>query len=162
MSRFLSGRDMRATVAVAVGRVPRIVSALSFLALSVSSAFANTSTPPVLGIDVYGGNGVMNWNQIAGTGIQFAWAKATQGNYYHDAQLPNNEANATAAGVYIGTYDFADPTACSPLTEATYFVNYASQYGAFNTGKLLPALDMESVGATINGAANLTAWINSW
>ena len=104
----------------------------------------------------------MNWNQIAGAGIQFAWAKATQGNYYHDAQLPNNEANATAAGVYIGTYDFADPTACSPLTEATYFVNYASQYGAFNTGKLLPALDMETVGSTINGAANLTAWVNAW
>ncbi len=160
--RDVAGGDMRAAIGMAVIRVPRFLSALGCLAFSISSAVANTSTPPVLGIDVYNGNGTMNWNQIASSGIQFAWAKATQGNYYRDAQLPNNEPHATASGVYIGCYDFADPTACSPLTEATYFVNYASQYGAFNTGKLLPALDMESVGSTINGAADLTSWINDW
>ena len=154
---------MRVTLASAVGAMARILSAaVVCFVLRGSSALANTSSPPVLGIDVYGGNGTMNWSQIASSGIQFAWAKASQGNYYQDAQLPNNESNGTGNGVYIGAYDFADPTACSPLTEATYFVNYASQHGAFNTGKLLPALDMESVGTSINGAPNLTTWINNW
>ncbi len=136
--------------------------AVGLIVVGGNPVLANTSSPPVLGIDVYAGNGTMNWSQIAANGIQFAWAKGTQGNYYRDAQLDNNETGATANGVYIGTYDFADPTACSPLTEATYFVNYVSAHGTFNTGKLLPALDMESVGSTINGAPNLTTWINDW
>ncbi|HKD35865.1 MAG TPA: glycoside hydrolase family 25 protein, partial [Pirellulales bacterium] len=136
--------------------------AYGLMIVGAKPAVANTTSPPVLGIDVYAGNGTMNWSQIASNGIQFAWAKGTQGNYYTDAQLPNNESGATASGVYVGTYDFADPTTCSPLTEATYFVNYASANGAFNTGKLLPVLDMESVGTTINGAPNLTTWINNW
>jgi autotransporter-associated beta strand protein len=154
---------MRVTLASAVSALAGILSAAGgCFALCGGSALANTSSPPVLGIDVYNGNGTMNWSQIASNGIQFAWAKATQGNYYQDAQLPNNESNGTGNGVYIGAYDFADPTACSPLTEATYFVNYASQHGALNTGKLLPTLDMESVGSTINGASSLTTWINNW
>jgi autotransporter-associated beta strand protein len=154
---------MRSPFVSAVGPLAGMLCALCYsFALSRHAALANTSSPPVLGIDVFNGNGTMNWSQIASNGIQFAWAKATQGNYYQDAQLQNNESGGTSNGVYIGAYDFADPTRCSPLTEATYFVNYASQYGAFNTGKLLPALDMESVGSSINGAANLTAWINDW
>ena len=139
---------MRAKLATAVRPGAAVVGALvaALIATAGNPLQANTSNPPVLGIDVYADNGTMNWATLHSNGIQFAWAKATQGNYYEDAQLSNNESGATSNSVYIGAYDFADPTNCSPLTEATYFVNYASQYGAFNTGKLLPALDMESVG----------------
>src|ERR1700722_1846455 len=123
---------MRVTLSLAVSAMAGILSAgAGCFVLYSSSALANTGSPPILGIDVYNGKGTMNWSQIASSGIQFAWAKATQGNYYQDAQLPNNESNGTGNGVYIGAYDFADPTACSPLTEDTYFVNYASQHGAF-------------------------------
>ena len=56
------------------------------------------STSPVLGIDVYAGNGTMNWSQIAATGIQFTMVKATQGDAasdnYQDPQLSNNETGA--------------------------------------------------------------------
>lgn len=153
---------MQSRFASAVGVAAAICCALGLLFSSACPASANTSSPPVLGLDVYADNGTMNWSELAASGIQFAWAKATQGNYYQDAQLSNNESGATANGIYVGAYDFADPTNCTPLTEATYFVNYASQYGAFDTGKLLPALDMESVGSTIDGASSLTAWINAW
>ena len=124
------------------------------------------STSPVLGIDVYAGNGTMNWSQIAATGIQFTMVKATQGDAasdnYQDPQLSNNETGATANGIYVGCYDFADPSTVTPTAEASYFVSYAQQYGSFNTGKLLPMLDMENDQGPIDGASSLNAWINAW
>ena len=115
-----------------------------------------------LGIDVSNYQGTINWNAAAGTGIQFAWAKATEGVSYTDPYLPNNEFNGTAAGVSIGAYDFAHPEANTPMAEAQYFVNYASQYGAFQGGHLAPALDLETGGGAHVGATSLGAWVSAW
>ncbi len=159
---------MRVRFASAVGLAWVVACTLAtFFGLLSNPAFAQiNSTSPVLGLDVYGGNGTMNWSQIAGTGIQFAMVKATQGDAtsdnYQDPQLANNESGATANGIYIGAYDFADPSTVTPAAEASYFVNYAQQFGSFNTGKLLPMLDMENDQGPIAGASSLNAWINAW
>jgi len=117
----------------------------------------------VYGLDIYAGNGTMNWPLIAGAGRQFCEAKATEGVSYEDDQLSNNETNATANGVLIGAYDFCHPEDNTPSAEANYFYNYAKQYGAFNSSKFIPMLDLEDgAGDTIDGASNLATWAVDW
>jgi GH25 family lysozyme M1 (1,4-beta-N-acetylmuramidase) len=135
--------------------------AVAFSMLAVAPSSTPGATQP-LGIDVSNYQGTINWNSVAGTGISFAWAKATEGVSYTDPYLQNNEQNGTAAGVSIGAYDFAHPELNTPLAEAQYFVNYASQYGAFQGGHLAPALDLETGNGAHVGASSLGAWVSAW
>jgi GH25 family lysozyme M1 (1,4-beta-N-acetylmuramidase) len=129
----------------------------------LSSLVATTARATVYGLDVYAGNGTMNWPLIAGGGKDFSWVKATEGTYYQDANLGTNETNGTAAGMLIGCYDFAQPASYSPTTEADYFINFASSKGAFAAGKLAPALDLETgLGGAVVGASSLSAWAQAW
>ena len=135
--------------------------AVGFL-MFMASPSATRAATQALGIDVSNYQGTINWNSVAGTGISFAWAKATEGVSYTDRYLQNNEQNGTAAGVSIGAYDFAHPELNTPLAEAQYFVNYASQYGAFQGGHLAPALDLETGNGAHVGASSLGAWVSAW
>jgi lysozyme len=116
----------------------------------------------VYGIDVYNGNGTINWPLVAGEGKDFAMCKATEGVGFQDSKLPQNESNGTAAGLYIGCYDFAHPENNTAVAEADYFVNYASQYSAFSAGHLVPMLDMETGAGAHVGSTSLSAWCNAW
>src|SRR5262245_3801053 len=58
------------------------------------------------GIDVYNGDGAVNWTTVKNSGISFAFAKATEGVDFVDARFTTNMQNAKAAGVYIGPYHF--------------------------------------------------------
>jgi lysozyme len=115
-----------------------------------------------LGLDVYSGNGTMNWTKIAAAGKTFAFVKATEGTDFEDPDLGYNEANGTATGMYIGCYDFAHPELNTPAEEAEYFVDYASQYHAFSAGHMVPALDMETGDGASVGTASLSVWCNDW
>jgi lysozyme len=114
----------------------------------------------VYGLDVYNGDGVMNWPLIAGDGRDFAFVKATEGIGFTDASLSINESQGTAAGLLIGCYDFARPDTNAPAAEADYYVSQVQAVGGFATGKLLPMLDLETVGDT--GAISESAWANAW
>ena len=52
--------------------------AVGFLVFMVSPSATRAATQ-ALGIDVSNYQGTINWNSVAGTGISFAWAKATEG-----------------------------------------------------------------------------------
>lgn len=146
------------------GSFPIAIGTLTVVGLAglLGGPLARATANSVLGLDVYSGNGVMNWSQIAATGVKFAFIKATEGVGFKDPQLQNNETNGTAAGMYIGAYDFAHPEYNTPLAEADYFVNYASRYDAFKGGHLVPALDLETGGGAHVGASSLSAWVNDW
>jgi GH25 family lysozyme M1 (1,4-beta-N-acetylmuramidase) len=117
----------------------------------------------VYGLDIYEGNGTMNWPLIAGAGRQFVEAKATEGVSFQDNQLGNNETGATANGVLIGAYDFCHPEDNSPSAEANYFYSFANSKGAFASGKFIPMLDLEDgLGDTEVGASSLAAWAVAW
>lgn len=58
------------------------------------------------GIDVYNGDGNVNWTTVKNSGVVFAFAKATEGVNFVDARFTTNMQNAKAAGVYIGPYHF--------------------------------------------------------
>jgi hypothetical protein len=94
------------------------------LLTTVSGCITNTGSPysklvwrdtsgtplvQVLGVDVYSGQGVINWSQVLAAGYTFAYAKATEGIGYTDSQYLNYAVNGVNAGVKMGAYHFARP-----------------------------------------------------
>ncbi len=124
----------------------------------------------VYGLDVYAGNGTMNWPLIAGGGKDFAWVKGTEGVGFEDANTGINLAGAKAAGMYVGAYDFAHPESNTPVAEADYFINYIkgisnpakNSVNGFGPGFLVPSLDLETGAGAHVGATSLDAWANAW
>jgi|GEM_PF-1393336 len=116
-----------------------------------------------LGIDVSSFQGSINWTDVKSDGIDFAWAKATEGSAsyvnYTDAYLNANMAGANSAGVLIGAYHFAhpinDPGAAGAQAEADLFVSKAAQY--MTAGYLRPVLDLE-----VEGSSATSAWVNDF
>jgi fibronectin-binding autotransporter adhesin len=120
-----------------------------------------------LGIDVSSYQYNVNWTNVKSTGVTFAWAKATQGNYYVDAYFANNENYAKAAGVCIGAYDFADynslPGTNGAVTEANFFWSEVGPYLTGSNVNLMPALDVELAPTGTNASATvISTWVNKW
>ena len=137
-----------------------VIAATLALAMGTHQARAR-----LLGVDVYEGQGSINWSSVHSAGISFAFTKATQGNYYEDPDMAANMNNGKAAGIVMGVYDLADPATCSPSTEANYFWNYAKNYVAADGKTLLPVLDFEpqTLGeTTFTGASSWADWVNQW
>lgn len=97
----------------------------------------------VAGTDVSNNDGSIRWNELAGAGIKFGWAKATEGVGYVDPNFNANYRDAKTYGIYIGAYAFGRPDN-GPGTgkeQADFLVDNA-QYA--NDGKTLPLqLDIE-------------------
>ncbi len=138
---------------------------ISFVRSSVIVSFlllALTSHAQTLGIDVSDNNGTINWTNVQGANITFAWAKATEGTSYKDPTFAANETNGKAMGIYMGAYHFAHPEKDAPESEAAYFWNVASNY-VKNDGKtFMPMLDYETFTGTFVGASSYADWANQW
>lgn len=102
--------------------------------------------------------GTIDWGKVAGSGVRFAYMKASEGGWYTDPTYSINRINANANGIVIGAYDFAQPstTVGQAEAEADFFVNLAQPL----PGDLTPVLDLE----TTNGlsVANLQTWVKKW
>src|SRR5207344_2546016 len=107
------------------------------------------------GIDVSHHQGAIDWVQVAGAGVRFAFAKATEGRNYVDPQYATNKAGAALSGVAFGAYHFAQPdgTANDAILEADHFVDVAQ----LEPGDLVPVLDIERTGGL--SQAQVTQWI---
>ena len=91
----------------------------------------------VSGVDLNpDGDGTLPW---ASSGKGFAIIKATQGDYYTDADFAANWAALKAAHVVRGAYHFFDATV-SGVTQANYFLQVM---GTLEPGDLPPTLDIE-------------------
>jgi len=137
------------------------------LTLAFGPAQALAQRP--LGIDVSHYQGTINWSSAKSSGVAFAWAKATEGTSVPDSYFTLNEANAKAAGVFIGAYHFAHPEVNIGLVgadlEATYFWNTASNYVKGGGYYLMPMLDVESDLSSASPPytrTNLSQWVNRW
>ena len=77
----------------------------------MSSPHKAPAPPPnsLPGIDVSHHQDTIDWAQVAGSGIRFAIAKATEGTGYIDPLFSTNRADAMAAGIAFGAYHFARP-----------------------------------------------------
>ena len=131
----------------------------SVLAMSLATEHAQANN--TFGIDVSSYQGSINWSSVHSNGAVWAFAKATEGNYFEDGDFNANMNNGKAAGLQMGAYHFARPDVDCPATDANYFWNFAGGK-ITNDGKTLyPMLDFETFGGSAC-EANYTAWMNTW
>lgn len=110
------------------------------------------------GVDVSYHQGTIDWGQVAGAGLTFAYIRASAGTLTADSMYGANRSAASAAGLRVGAYHFANPDTApnDAANEASWFLRNA----AVAHGDLVPVLDFE----TSNGldAASLTTWAQTW
>ena len=105
------------------------------------------------GVDVSSYQGSINWSQAKGAGIDWGYAKATEGTGYQDPTFPGNWSGMKNAGVVRGAYHFFHP-GLNGTQQADYFLAYA---GAMGAGDLPPMLDWE----VTDGVSGSTAGANA-
>ena len=102
----------------------------------------DTSNSWTYGIDVSHWQGSIDWSRVAADGIQFAVAKATEGDYYTDDEYNGNYRGARAAGIMFGGYVFAIPDDTDGATQADFFVENGGDWT--DDGMTLPGvIDIE-------------------
>ncbi len=95
-------------------------------------ALPTTSRAYINGIDVYSGNGTINWTSVKNAGYDFAFVKATEGVAAFDSAFTTNMSGAHAAGLYVGPYHFAHVESLSPAGSPK-FDNYTGGAFAFDS-----------------------------
>ncbi len=126
---------------------------------STSDAITNPcpSGPTLTGIDVSYYQGDVDWNAVAGD-VDFAFIRVSHSLEFFDPQFDTNWANARAAGVHAGVYQYFEPDE-DPVAQADLLLD---SMGPLMPGDLPPVIDVESVagqsGAQIEAA--VAAWID--
>ncbi len=93
---------------------------------------------PVHGIDVSRFQGAIDWQRVAGSGVAFAFVKATEGGDLLDPMLKSNISAAKRAGIPASAYHFFYH--CRPAAEqARWFIRHVPR----RPGSLPPVLDVE-------------------
>jgi GH25 family lysozyme M1 (1,4-beta-N-acetylmuramidase) len=94
------------------------------------------------GIDVSHWQGAINWSQVYAAGKRFAFVKVTESTTFLDNKYATNHAAARAAGIVVGGYHYAQPSATpgDAVAEADWFVTNL----ALLPGDMRPALDLET------------------
>jgi lysozyme len=106
---------------------------------ALSSDLPRPTDYPIHGIDVSKFQGDIDWNAVAGSGVKFAWIKATEGGDNADARFQANWTGAKAAGVPHGAYHFVY-WCRPPMEEMANFEQNAPVEG----DALPPVLDVEA------------------
>src|SRR5215467_15495165 len=143
--------------------IKKFVIQMSMVAAALAIGFAarEARANNLFGIDVSSFQGNVDWSAAHGGGVQWAFAKATEGNYYVDAYLDRNMKTGKLRGVQMGCYHFARPDQNCVSTEANYFWNHAGQYILADGKTIFPMVDFE----VFNGHAcqsSYTDWFNTW
>lgn len=128
-----------------------------------SSATGQTSTMTVTpssvvdfevfdGIDVSSAQGTINWPNVANGGVQFAYIKATDGDFGTDSTF-NTYWTASRGLLPRGAYHVFHPTenAEGSRRQAEHFAQVLQATG--DTGELMPMIDVELNGKTSAGGA---------
>lgn len=98
-----------------------------------------------LGIDISHYQSKINWKQVSemrdlGTKVDFAFMKATQGNYLTDRQFKRNWCEAKANGINRGAYLFFDPRR-NGKSQAKHFISKVK----LEEGDFAPVIDFEDL-----------------
>jgi len=120
----------------------------------------------VLGVDVSGHQGSVNWRAVVGAGAEFVYVKATEGTYYVDRTYFSEQYSGSYdAGLVRGAYHFAIPDNSSGAAQADYFVAHGGGWSA--DSRTLPGmLDIEynPYGAECYGLSRrqMARWVASF
>jgi len=141
--------------------IKKLVLHMCIIAAALAFAAGQARANNLFGIDVSSFQGSVNWSSAHSGGVQWAFAKATEGNYYEDAYFKGNMSNGKSAGVQMGAYHFARPDTDCVSTDANYFWNFAGGYILADGKTIFPMVDFE----VYNGhdcQASYTDWMNTW
>lgn len=105
------------------------------------------------GIDVSHHQGTVDWHRVRGDGIEFVFLKATEGRSSKDPNFQANLNGAKNAGLAVGAYHFARPSANTFEQEALHFLAVVE-----NSDLDFVALDYEDEHVTGSKAE----WAYSW
>ena len=140
------------TVFRVLGRLLACLLLLAFLALALFYLLrwrgyillpqeADPSQWEVFGVDVSTYQGEIDWQVLAGQGVDFAFIKATEGSGLQDVRFQENWKNAQAAGVVVGAYHFFSYDSPGE-TQADNFIATVP----VTAGALPPVVDIEFYG----------------
>ncbi|MGI8929309.1 MAG: glycoside hydrolase family 25 protein [Candidatus Limnocylindrales bacterium] len=130
------------------------------LVLALAVAPATASQPAYMkAIDVSHWQRSPDWPAVKADGVQFAIAKATQGQTFVDGEYARNRAQSDSLGLAFTAYHFASPdnTRNDAVREADHFLATAALAGRH----LVPVLDLEGKAGGL-GPRKLTAWTKAW
>jgi GH25 family lysozyme M1 (1,4-beta-N-acetylmuramidase) len=96
--------------------------------------------PTLQGIDVSKWQGVIDWDQVAAAGIEFAFIRVSDGTGTYDSQFQRNWSEARRVGIIRGVYQFFRPNQ-DPIAQANLLINEIG--GAMAPGDLPPVIDVE-------------------
>ena len=110
------------------------------------------------GIDVSHWQGRIDWDEVDAAGVDFVFAKATQGTWFTDPRYAVNRAAAERRGIKFSAYHFAEPGSAprDAVREADHFVETA----ALKPRNLIPVLDLEIHNGLSPKA--IRAWAKAW
>ncbi len=109
------------------------------------------------GVDCSNNQGHIDWAAVAGAGKRFAFVKATEGDFFHDAYFPANWAALAANQLWRGAYAFGRPGSWTTgAEEANYFCDYVLSQPVLQGDMYV--LDLE-----VNpGDHDLGAYVTDW
>jgi GH25 family lysozyme M1 (1,4-beta-N-acetylmuramidase) len=107
----------------------------------------------VEGLDVYKGNGTIDWAMVKASGRKYAFIKATQGDYNKQTTFAANWTGAKTAGVLRSPYHFFDPT-IDGVVQANAFLAEVAAGGGLGVGDLPPLLDIECPTSSVQAQAS--------
>lgn len=111
---------------------------------ATSSSTSPRPEPTVEGIDASHHKGPIDWRQVAGAGITFAYLKATEGTGFTDPRFAEHRRAAGREGIAVSGYHYFQ--LCSDGAEqAAHFLDVLGDEA--REGPLAPALDLELLGS---------------
>ncbi len=99
-------------------------------------------SPTLFGIDVSKWQGTINWAQVKGAGVQYAFIRVSDGITTIDEKFPANWAGAKANNIPRGVYQFFRPNR-DAIEQAQIVIDHLDMYGM---GELPPVIDVEATG----------------
>lgn len=101
--------------------------------------YPDLRTYPIQGVDVSHHQGEIDWTELKGPAVQFAYIKASEGATFRDPQFAANWKGAVTAGVTPGAYHFF--TLCKSGAEQAR--NFLAALADVTDRGLPPAVDLE-------------------
>ncbi len=108
------------------------------------------------GIDVSKWNGDIDWDKVAADGVEYAFVRVSDGLSHFDPRFAENWAEARAAGIHTGVYQFFRPN-LSAKAQADLLIENMGELGPDD---LPPVIDVEATGGV--SKATMVAKIGEW
>jgi lysozyme len=109
----------------------------------------------IKGIDVSNNNGSIDFNQVAGDGVEYVYVKATEGQSFKDGTMEGFYNSCKSNGLKVGAYHFLVGTS-SPEAQAANFYSKIKDYD----WDLVPMMDIET---NFDGLSDyVVRFVESW